>query len=213
MPLPPGPPPRAVVFDVFGTLAEITDRRRPFARLLRHAQRSGRRPQPEDAALLMSRPVDLAGAAQLFGVAVPARDLQGLELDLTAELRSVRLFPEVRATLTALRKRGIPVALCSNLAAPYAAPIQALLSSLTDVQVWSFECGAVKPQPTIYRRVCMALACEPGEVLMVGDTYSADVAGPQQFGMHAALLDRHGRAPQRSPLRSLTEVLPLVQAP
>jgi len=211
--LPSGHPPRAVVFDVFGTLAEITDQRRPFAHLLRHSRRSGRSPQRGDAEKLMSRPVDLAGAAQLLGVSLSAGDLQHLELDLTAELASVRLFPEVRVTLQTLRRRGVKLALCSNLAAPYASPIQALLPSLTDVQVWSFECGAVKPLPAIYQRVCTALECEPGEVLMVGDTYSADVAGPQGFGMQATLLDRNRRFPDHSGLRSLTEVLPLVQAP
>ncbi|WP_082746698.1 HAD hydrolase-like protein [Stenotrophomonas nitritireducens] len=32
------------------------------------------------------------------------------------------------------------------------------------------------------------------EVLMIGDTYRADVAGPQAAGMRARLLDRRGRA-------------------
>ncbi len=36
---------KAIVFDVFGTLAEIGDRRRPYARLLRLAAQAGRTPQ------------------------------------------------------------------------------------------------------------------------------------------------------------------------
>ena len=198
---------RAVVFDVYGTLVEITDPRRPYAQLLNHLAEGGRPRQPSDGALIMSTAVDLAGAARLLDGALPAPTLAKLELDLAGELKSIQLFPEVIDTLQRLRERDILVGLCSNLAAPYAEPVQALLSSWIDVAVWSFECGHVKPEPAIYQEVCRGLNCRPGEVLMVGDTPHADVVGPARFGMASVLIDRRGRYPDRIALGSLSEVL------
>ncbi|MGQ5525338.1 hypothetical protein ACUHMQ_19035 [Chitinimonas sp. PSY-7] len=56
-------PIRAVVFDVFGTLAEIRDRRAPFKRLLRYAEELGRKPQSADVALVMAQRGSLSTVA------------------------------------------------------------------------------------------------------------------------------------------------------
>jgi HAD superfamily hydrolase (TIGR01549 family) len=117
------------------------------------------------------------------------------------------LFSDTLATLSELRRRGYKLGLCSNLAADYANPITTLLQSHLDVYVWSFEVGAIKSDPRIYARSCQALDCAPGEVLMVGDTLAADVAGPRAYGMQAVLLDRARSAPTNGALASLSGLL------
>ncbi|QNM95105.1 hypothetical protein [Chitinimonas koreensis] len=118
-------PIRAVVFDVYGTLAEIRDRRAPFKRLLCYAEEQGREPQADDAALVMAQRGSLPEVAARLGVSLPEDLHQQLEADLQAELSSIRLFDDVNGTLATLRDRGLKLALCLNLAEPYAAPIVA----------------------------------------------------------------------------------------
>lgn len=201
---------RAVVFDVFGTLAEIGEKRRPYAQLMELLRATGRQPQLNDATRLMSANVGLAGVPQLFGAEVPFMAISALELELYAELASIKLFPETLQTLTTLRSAGYKVALCSNLAAPYAIPIKLLLPSDLDAYVWSFEVGVVKPQAAIYQNVCMSLACSPNQVLMIGDTLEADYLGPRQVGMQAFHLSRKESSPVAESIKTLDEILPML---
>jgi len=201
---------RAIVFDVFGTLAEIGEKRRPYAQLLQFMREAGREPQPDDAALLMSANVGLAGVPSLFGKELPIESIAALELDLYAELSTIKLYPEVAYTLTALRNAGYKIGLCSNLAAPYAVPIKFLLPFELDAYAWSFEVGAVKPDPAIYEQICAGLACVPSEVIMIGDTLEADYAGPRCMGMHGFHLDRKGDSPVEENLKTLDEILSLL---
>lgn len=156
----------------------------------------------------MSNVLSLRQAAELFGGVVAEPTLLALEADLSEELRSIRLFDDVAPTLTALRDRGIKIALCSNLAAPYGPPVLDLLPVKPDFCAWSYEAGAVKPQDAIYRYLCEGIDCRPDEVLMIGDTLDADMLGPRRFGMHGYHLDRRpGVASAEGRLHSLTQVL------
>lgn len=181
---------QAVVFDAYGTLAQITDRRYAFKKLLRYGQQMGRTPRPDDAATIMTHRGGLLEAAQRLGILLPAAVYQELETDLMAELSSVTLFDDVNTTLTELKSRGLRIGLCSNLAEPYAAPLLRQLSVPFDCYAWSFSVGAIKPSPAIYGYVVEQLDCPPGQVLFVGDTPDADRDGPQQIGMQASLIDR-----------------------
>jgi FMN phosphatase YigB (HAD superfamily) len=186
----PASAPRAVVFDVYGTLAGIRDHHSPFKLLLRYAQKMGREPQPDDAATIMTCPGGLIEAANRLGVQLPATVLQRLEAGLLAELSSVTLFDDVNATLAGLKDRGLKVGLCSNLAEPYAAPILRLLSIQLDCYAWSFSVGAIKPSLAIYEYVLRQVDCSPEQVLFIGDTPNADFYGPKRAGMQSRLLDR-----------------------
>jgi len=130
---------------------------------------------------------DAARELQVEGI-----DLDELEADLAVELASVRLYPEVIEMLEAVRARGFKIAIASNLAAPYAAPLLRLLPFKLDVYAWSFEVGYLKPDPRIYRWTCHRLGIEPEQALMVGDTFVADYEGARGAGMHALYLDRAG---------------------
>lgn len=200
----------AILFDVYGTLAEIGDKRAPFRQLLRLGEQQGRPIDTRDAATVMSLPLGLHEAAQQLGIRLEPAQLAGLEADLHAEIASIRLFPDTAATLHVLHARGVKLGLCSNLAVDYAAPIVALLPLQLDAYTWSFEAGAIKPDPAIYDRACRALDCAPGRVLMVGDTPAADVDGPRAFGMQSILLDRRQRRAGANVLASLAGLLDML---
>lgn len=185
---------QAVLFDVYGTLFEIGERRAPYRRLLQLGVRQGRKACSTDTGTLMSRPVGLAQAARLLGIDLTDAQLEQLEAELALELASVTPFADALPALHALRDAGVKLGLCSNLAMDYTAPVLAQLPFELDAYCWSFEAGAIKPEPAIYAHACRQLACAPGNVLMVGDTFKADVAGPRAFGMQALLLDRKQRA-------------------
>lgn len=149
-------PVRAVVFDLYGTLLTIHQPRRPYRRLLDLLNVRGSPSHPSDAATVMTTDAGLAGIVAALGVTLPMADLAELERDLFEELASVRAFDDALPTLQALRDRGLRLALCSNLASPYAVPAQLLLPAM-DAYGFSFVVGAVKPRPEIYAAVCEGL--------------------------------------------------------
>jgi HAD superfamily hydrolase (TIGR01549 family) len=176
---------RAVVFDAFGTLCEIGDKRWPFARLMK-----GTRSRREARDFIMTHAVGIREAAARLGCHEIA--LEELEQELEQEIASIRLYDDAIDALTKARSLGLKIGIASNLAAPYAGPIDALLPFELDAYAWSFEIGSLKPNPRVYEWVCSRLKVEPNEVLMIGDTLSADYLGATAFGMSAFHLDRGG---------------------
>jgi len=204
---------KAVAFDVFGTLVHIERPTRPFRKLVRLLHEAGRPRQRDDGIRAMSNAIDLRQAASLFGGVVSDADLNALEAELREEIQSISLFADATPTLRALQERGIKVALCSNLAAPYGPPVLDLLPIEPDFCAWSYEAGAVKPQAEIYQYLCDGIACRPDEVLMIGDTIEADMIGPRKFGIHGYHLDRHAATSKSADsVQSLSDVLTLMAA-
>lgn len=201
---------KAVAFDVFGTLVEIHDKRRPYRELLNRIASLGHPTTADVRSMVMSNNVGLCGVAEMFGITPGMPVLAKLELDLYAELASIKIYDDVEGTLKALRNAGYKIGICSNLAAPYAAPIKLLLPFELDFYAWSFESGAVKPQPRIYEFLCNGLRCRPEEVLMVGDTFDADYIGPKKFGMHGYHLVRQSNPSVSESIASLGELLQLL---
>lgn len=200
----------AILFDAFGTLAEITDRQRPYAKLLSLAD-TETRPTPADyAAIVMGRDWGIQETANWLGLTQSQIQDAGVFKGLAAELVSMRLFPETAETLAHLRTLGLKLGICSNLAQPYAAPLRSLLPFEMDMYGWSFKVGAIKPDPIIYQTACEALKAKPDEILMVGDTYEADCLGPRRFGMQALHLARMKQSPDRIFLNSLSDLHPLL---
>jgi len=182
---------KAVLFDVYGTLVGI-------------GAAQGRQPRAGDAALIMGRSVGLVDAADLLGIRLTDAQRAGLEDDLRAEIASIVPFDDALPALLDLKRSGLRVGLCSNLAADYAAPVLAALPVAFDALAWSFAAGAIKPDAAIYAYACRQLGCPPGDVLMVGDTVDADVDEPRAFGMQAVLLDREGRGRTAEAIASLS---------
>ena len=102
-----------------------------------------------------------------------------------------RAVPETRAVLTAVDERGIRQLVLSNHVweLPEICRAHDLVPPLTEV-LTSARLGVEKPHPETYAAAIAAAGCEPHEILFVGDTYEADVAGPERAGMQALLVRR-----------------------
>lgn len=200
---------RALVFDVFGTIAQIEDNRATYTKLIRLA-RKGPLPHAVDSKELMTSDAGLRAITALMNLTVSESDLVKLDADLQAELKSISLFADATPTLLELKRRGFKLGICSNSAQPFAAPIEELLPVRLDGIAWSFRVGAVKPDAAIYRYICDELDCFPEEILMVGDTFKTDVLGPRFFGMESIQLDRRKVGDSPSTLSKLTGLLDLL---
>lgn len=133
-------------------------------------------------------PAELAEEAGLS-----AQVAQKIDADVSAEIASIRLFPEVAETLNKIRGLGLKWGVISNLATPYAQPLLDLLPIAPNACIWSFAVGYRKPEKAIYDCACKALALTPSEILIVGDSYENDFNAPRQLGMQAKLLSREAK--------------------
>lgn len=209
---------RAVVFDAFGTLVQITNKLRPYGQMTSYLASHCDRPArgPEDALQIMTHDVGLVGALNLFQpVHAPLYKMMLWERDLHQELASIRLFDEVREVMQELEVRELFTGICSNLAAPYAVPIKLLLPNAFQSYSWSFEVRAAKPNPIMYQHVIEQLQfassrnpIKPEEILFVGDTLEADVIGPRKAGMHSVLIDRSET--KNDAIHSLLQIFPII---
>ena len=182
--------PSIIVFDVFGTLVKIGARRFPYRNLMKWLKQNGRKPNPDDAKLIMSHNLDFIELAMLLRTDIPKQLLKELKSDLNEELQSIVLYEDTLSTLEELKKLGFKLALCSNLAMPYGEVVSSLLPTL-DAYAWSYEVAAIKPEPKIYQSLIDQLDCQASEVLFIGDTALADFTGPTTFGMSARLINRN----------------------
>ncbi|WP_372923022.1 HAD family hydrolase [Roseovarius sp.] len=172
-----------VVFDLFGTLIEITDRRRPFAHLKRKMT-------PEKALkfrrLAMTTEMTLSEIdAELQGGATVA-DLVVAQTAIAHEVASVRIRPGVQEILAALPAQ---YGLCSNLSLDYVPTLDRFPEITPMFRILSCFAGCMKPDPRIYELVLEAAGVPADRILFVGDTPSADIDGPAQAGMRAVHID------------------------
>ncbi|WP_158256644.1 HAD family hydrolase [Trinickia symbiotica] len=178
---------QAVIFDAFGTLCRIVNPRRPFLRLFKLGEKRDFWPARET---VMTRPLGLRAGAAALGLDPRPEVMEALEFDLATELASIELYPEVPDVLAGLHERNLKVAVASNLAKPYAAPLLALLPVGLDVFAWSFEVGYLKPDRRIFHWTCDQLGVPPENALMIGDSLRADYQGARAAGMRAIHLRR-----------------------
>ena len=181
--------PSVIIFDVFGTLVKIGERRSPYRKLIKWLKENGRQPKPDDAKFIMSQNLSFTELVKLLGINIPDQLLQELEHDLNDELQSIVLYEDTLSTLEELKELGFRLALCSNLAMPYGKVVSSLLPNI-DTYAWSYEVGAIKPESQIYQYLIDQLECHAKDVLFIGDTLLADYSAPNEFGMTARLIDR-----------------------
>jgi HAD superfamily hydrolase (TIGR01549 family) len=104
------------------------------------------------------------------------------------------LYDDALPAIEALRTHGLRIGLISNgqrdleeFARHHELDV--------DVAVGSKSHGRTKPHASIFRYALAALAVEPEQAVMVGDSYADDIAGARALGMRAILLDREGLMP------------------
>lgn len=117
------------------------------------------------------------------------RQLEGL-------LEHMPLREDCRPTLTALRERGLYVALVSNIDDDYLYPLldRHDLLPLFDHCTSSEEARSCKPDPEIFHYALGKAERRPAQGLFVGDSLHHDVAGAHQVGMRSARIVEDGVA-------------------
>lgn len=196
----------AVLFDVFGTLCNVVERRRPFLKLAKLSQ------DPRGAIeAAMTRHMTIEDMATYVNAS--ATTLKRVKSELQVELANIRLFPDADTTLRCLSEGGIKIGLLSNLASPYAEPALDCLPIRPTTRIWSFESGLLKPNARMFALACEELAVDVQHTLMVGDSRACDYAGANSVGMRAVLVDRSGtRHFGIDCISSLEQLLPTIHA-
>ncbi|MET9801801.1 HAD-IA family hydrolase [Streptomyces sp. NPDC006368] len=200
------PSPRAVLFDYDHTLFAHDDSHRwvldaccatgretgeTAARTLYARMRAVRRSAPvEEGMRGCQRSTSAHRRAHLswFGQA-------GADAELAQALYARLLSPaawipygDVAAVLAALRERGVPVAVVSNVGWDIRPTFAAHgLDRYVDAFVLSCDEGAEKPRLRLFRTACARLGTPPHEALMVGDDPVNDGAAVAA-GLHVHLL-------------------------
>jgi len=103
----------------------------------------------------------------------------------------------VEATLTALRDRGIAVAIVTNLTTHVQLEklVRLGIDEHVDRLVTSEEVGREKPSAIPFTTALSAFDLRPSETLMVGDNAAADIGGANAVGMGTALFVADSEAP------------------
>jgi HAD superfamily hydrolase (TIGR01549 family) len=182
--------PAIVIFDLYGTLVKFGVMHHPFRQLLKWARDNGRKVKADDARQLMTINGDIFMLADRLDIKAPQEFLLQLQSYIDEELASLTLFEDVIPTFFQLESLGIEIGICSNLAQPYGAVINNLLSQFNAKNFLSYQIGFIKPEPQIYQHILANTGWDCNDCLFVGDTYHADYEGPVNAGFQARHLIR-----------------------
>lgn len=117
------------------------------------------------------------------------------------------LYDDVTPALKTLAGRGLKIGLISNSHRSLASfETHFSLEGLIHGAVSSSEHGYLKPHPSIFEAALRLLDVEPGESMMVGDSYSHDIEGARAVGMRGVLVLRSPDEPFAAPVEGVPVV-------
>lgn len=129
-------------------------------------------------------------------IAEPARSNL---LDRIDDLRYNRLFavfPDVRAAIEDLTRRGVRVGICSNWDWDLDRHLaHNEIGKLVEFVVCSAQVGYRKPHPSIFAVVLDHAGVPPAEIVFVGDDWHDDISGARAAGFTPVHLQRSGACP------------------
>lgn len=134
---------------------------------------------------------------RLFAVAgvTAADDLAGLAAS-TYRVRykaARRAVAGAAALLALVRERARVGIVSNNLLEEQREKLSACgLDTFIDALVVSEEAGVSKPDPAIFAIALARVGCAPGDAVMVGDSWPADIAGARAAGIRAIWFNPHG---------------------
>lgn len=115
--------------------------------------------------------------------------------DWFAQPRAWRVYPDVAGALLRLSASGLQLALASN----FDRRLHQVCDGLPGLdqirlRVVSSEVGWRKPSTSFYRILVSQTGVDPGEIVMIGDSWLNDIVGAREAGLQALWLDRRGPA-------------------
>jgi len=200
---------RGVIFDLGGTLIFPGEFEAANAQALLRWVRGQGLAAPDDlaAAVMAERQARWAARAgtrevtadealravlERYGLPTDAGFVADAERAFFApELEGMRALPGAVALLARLNRAGLRTGLISNASSHYLIVEgcrRLLFAPYLEPIVSSAAVGWAKPDARIFRVVLRRWGLAPEEVVMVGDTLAADIAGAQAVGMRAILL-------------------------
>jgi len=198
-------PPAWVFFDLFDTLATVEEETY-YAGKRASAEAAGvpydafleawRRTSPLASVGRLRTPFDRAlEALRALGVTDRAAAAEVARLDVETIQRCVRLYDGAEACLKRLRERGFRLGLISNATATTAFVVTSLrLREFLDLLVFSYEAGAVKPDPAIFQRALSRASCRAEEALFVGDGANRELDAARDLGFATVQMDHPVKA-------------------
>lgn len=180
---------RAVLFDLDGTLVDsLPDLAAAVNRMLAKAGRAPLEPA-EVKAMVGDGAATLVARAFAARGGLPGADVAPLLADFLAdyEPRSAELtrpWPGVVETLTALKARGLALAVCTNKPTKATREVLAVLSldGFFEVVVGGDDTPALKPDPRHITLILDRLGLRADEAVMVGDSIN-DVLAAKAAGV------------------------------
>jgi len=120
------------------------------------------------------------------------------------------LYDDVPPAWQSLREQNMIIGIASNFDSRLAAICRAT-PPLNDADhlFCSSEMGFQKPHPEFYARVRQELRCEPGQILMVGDSLANDIEAARAAGWQAVWVQRDGTAGRESMMSRIAEIVRL----
>lgn len=144
-------------------------------------------------AVLMTHPFTSPAETALFARQKLAIDVDLLEAVIeevwTAQEDEAFAADGALGVLEGLVAHGYRLALLSNIWQPYLTSVQRLFGAFFDrtipaeLQVFSCRAGRMKPAAALFGQVVAAAGVGPGSAVMVGDSYTTDIAPAMQVGM------------------------------
>lgn len=121
-----------------------------------------------------------------------------------------QLYPEASETLTALKRRGLLLAVISNFDSRLVRILDGLNVSASFAHIFvSSAVGYAKPQPEIFDVALTRFGLAPEHALHIGDSETNDLQGANNAGMRALLVERNltAAAAPHNRVRSLRQIL------
>jgi putative hydrolase of the HAD superfamily len=104
---------------------------------------------------------------------------------------SWELYPDVLRAIRELRTLGMRLGIASDWGSNLLPIVDVLgLGTQLDFVIASGAVGLSKPDPAFFRLAATRAGVPPGEALMVGDSYRADIEGAASTGMNGILIRR-----------------------
>jgi len=125
-----------------------------------------------------------------------------------------QLYPETIEALEVLRDRRFILGVVSNFDSRLFGLLQGLgVSGFFAAVTISSRAGYAKPAPEIFSQALQEHRLEPDQVIHIGDSHHADIAGARAAGILPLLIDRRGDEPPADDcqrVKNLTELLALL---
>lgn len=199
---------KAVLFDLWGTLAEITDR----DVLVDNVKQILGKDKYDKLIELFIDWHSNSKTKQKFidelnkAISLNEDELKAVKKFIAPE--NYRLFPETKEVLNTLKKLGVKIILVTNSPSTSKQAFNSMqLAKFFDKILFSCDLGILKPSKEIFQEALKGFNIQPEGAIMIGDSLEKDVQGAVDAGLNAILLDRSESSHYKNKISNLREIV------